>query len=496
MKNDYVLDKPQYFGSLLHKRGFKDWFIYMFRTIEGKKFVVEELHKEMFKEYQAIYDMEVLRLNVNVPPRSAKTTFCKYLIAYALAVAPDSEFIYTSFSQDLLDDISRQLQLILNHKAYRSMYGLQESKLEDVIADPISSFWSNYLDETQGKEKFSNRKIITSSGGIVYFASMGSNITGMGAGKRNAKNFSGCLFIDDPNKPAEVRSETIRERVHRYYDETLLSRLNSSYVPIVNVQQRLHEQDLTGYLNNKYKFKTFKMPLVDEKGVCCLPSQYTEERIKELKVNDYLFLAQYQQQPIRLGGNIIKTKWYNFYDFDIHSIEWDKLFMIGDTAQKIKEHNDYSVFSVWGVYQNNLYLLDIRRGKWEAPDLIKQAKGIWTKWEHGINGRMFFALYVEDKSSGTGLIQTLKIETSIPVVGVERVKDKLTRIEDVLHYIESGRVYLPVSKDYSLNKDLIAESESFSRDMSHKHDDILDTMIDAINKGLNAGKVSIWGHVH
>ncbi len=39
---------------------------------------------------------------------------------------------------------------------------------------------------------------------------------------------------------------------------------------------------------------------------------------------------------------------------------------------------------------------------------------------------------VEDKSSGTGLIQEIKRTERIPVRGVERNKDKLTRVMDAV----------------------------------------------------------------
>lgn len=65
---------------------------------------------------------------------------------------------------------------------------------------------------------------------------------------RGVSKFSGALLVDDANKPADIHSQTMRERVIRYYEETLLSRLNGSDVPIVNIQQRLHIEDLSGIL--------------------------------------------------------------------------------------------------------------------------------------------------------------------------------------------------------------------------------------------------------
>jgi predicted phage terminase large subunit-like protein len=139
---------------------------------------------------------------------------------------------------------------------------------------------------------------------------------------------------------------------------------------------------------------------------------------------------------------------------------------------------------VWGTNDTSILLLDLWRGKWIAPDLRDKAKAIWNKWKNGRYGVPCSAFYIEDKSSGTGLIQDIQSETKIPVIGIPRVKDKLTRVENVLTYIESGRVLLPIGPEYSFNPLLLSECADFSRDMTHAHDDMIDVMIDAINIGL------------
>lgn len=484
-------DEVEYIGQVLLERGFEDWFRYMFRIIEGRPFIVEPLHSEMFEVFSGIYKGELLRINVNVPPRSAKTTFAKYYIPYAWTINPKCNFIYTSYSQSLLADISNQIAQILEHPVYKAMYPQSGISREDENLDPVNDFWAAYLEKENGKNVYSAKKITTYKNGTALFSSIGSQITGYGAGIRNCDDFSGALIIDDANKPADIRSQVMREKVLRYYEETLLSRLNNPYVPIINIQQRLHVEDLSGGLESKYNFVTLRKPLLDDNDNCQLPSQYTKERIKELQKNNYMFSAQYQQMPIVLGGQVIKREWFNYYPTNL-KYKYKRIFITADTAMKVKEHNDFSCFIVNGITDDNhLHILEIVHGKWEAPDLKRVVVDLFNKWKlQPETGLACSGLYVEDKASGIGLIQELK-RYGIPVIGLVADKDKLTRVENSLPYIESGMVLLPNAENYGNNKVLLDECEAFTRDDTHIHDDIVDTLCYAIQEGLAKTKVSI-----
>nr|WP_254452791.1 phage terminase large subunit [Roseicella sp. DB1501] len=211
------------------------------------------------------------------------------------------------------------------------------------------------------------------------------------------------------------------------------------------------------------------------------------------RISRFVFASQYQQSPVALGGNLIRGSW--FQRGPIPKIVHRTIY--ADTAQKTGERNDYSVFECWGKGEDGkIYLLDMIRGKWEAPDLKRAAIDFWIK-QKGLPeaAGVLRQMKVEDKASGTGLIQDLKRggsgQPSIPIVGIERHKDKLTRVMDVTAYIEAGCVCLPMSAAWA--NDFIAECEAFTADDSHAHDDQIDPMCDAISDmlgvvtGPNAG---------
>lgn len=482
--------EPQYVGQELLKAGFKTWFRYLFRLIENRPFVLEPIHDDLFEYFEQIYTQKKTRAIVSLPPRAGKTVMSQYFVIWCITNNPASNIIYTSYSQSLLTDIALKVANILEHPVYKAMYP-QQNHIDDVDSNPIDDFWKEHLITETGKNTYSSKKITTYKGGVILFSSVGASITGFGAGIRNSKKFGGMLIIDDPQKPADIKSQLMRDKVVRYYEETLLSRLNNANVPIVCIQQRLHIEDLSGVLEQKYRFDVLRKPLVDDNDKCQIPSQYTPERIEELKTNNYLWQSQYQQMPIIEGGEVIKTEWFKYYDVN-HNYRYKRLLITADTAMKVKEHNDFSVFIVGGVTETNqLHVLDMIRGKWEAPELKKIAAQVFEKYKYvPETGTVCSGLYIEDKASGIGLIQELK-RIGIPIVGLVADKDKLTRVESILSYIESGQVYLPCNSDYGFNKELLTECERFTRDDSHAHDDIVDALAYNIQEALAKIKVSI-----
>ena len=288
---------------------------------------------------------------------------------------------------------------------------------------------------------------------------------------------------DDGDKPSDIHSEIMREKTHKYFSETLLSRLNDSNAFILNVQQRLHTEDLTGFLSEVYGYKSLVKPLFDD-GVLQIPSQYSEERLVEIKKDDAVFSAQYQQEPVPETGMLIHTD--KFKPYDVPPQTFDLLYICCDTAFSEKKSADNSAFMLMGVKGYERYILDLYCKKVDFVNLRKDLKEFYNK-ALAVYGQYnnFSSIYIEAKASGISLIQQLRSE-GLPVQEIyptvhnnllkkDEVKDKLTRFYEVQADIESGYVNIPSSAPWL--KDFIKECLAFTGGKQNSKDDRIDSFL-------------------
>lgn len=209
------------------------------------------------------------------------------------------------------------------------------------------------------------------------------------------------------------------------------------------------------------------------------PFKHDLEQFAKIESGDpYTTSSQYQQQPSPSGGGMFKDKYWKHYQAIPAGMDMIRIY--GDTAQKTKEHNDYSVFQCWGRVPNQgIYLLDQIRGKWEAPELESKLVEFWNKWKPSLK-KPFGATVVkiEDKSSGSSLIQSIKKNYMIPVEPIQRNTDKVLRAMGVVKYFASGYIVLPADADWL--SDYKEEFRKFTPLMTHKHDDQIDPTMDAV----------------
>lgn len=439
-----------------------------------KQFKFKPFHYKIIRtlEKYAFQENEKPNLYIGMAPRYGKTTVMNYFISWGFALNPYCNFIATSYGDDLVKKFSATIRSVVDCDLFRELFNVRISK------------------DTSSKDLWKIQ-----NGGEFRAASLQGVITGFGAGTEDTSKFGGCLLIDDYLKASDYGSQAKKEQVVDIYENTLKSRRNAGLgTPIIIIAQRLAKDDLIGHIKetepDDWEFLEIKT-YDEESGTTIWPEKHSPKEMEQMKkLHSFLYYSQYQQDPIVLGGAVIKTEFFRYYPVN-QDMSYSKIFMTGDTASKIKEHNDYSVFCVWGATKTNrLQLLDMIRGKWEAPDLKKEFLRLWARWKVTDFG-ICSGVYIEDKASGTGLIQDIKRFGGVPIIGWQTPKDKLQRVEDSLDYIASGLVELPVSKDYSFVPELLSECEAFTRDDSHPHDDIVDNLTMAIEIGLARRQISI-----
>lgn len=419
-------------------------------------------------------------LIINVPPRCFKTTFTSQgFVSWCLAeVAPDCEFILTSATAGLATENTMAVHRILSSEWHRAQY-------PETIISRESRELQNFFK--------------TTAGGAVYGVGLGGTITGFGAGKVR-KGFGGAIIIDDPLKADDAKSRVRRENCISYYLNTLKSRRNNAHnTPFILIMQRLHVDDLAGWLlkNEPDEWHLVSFPAISPEGEVLNPVTLDKSDLETLKVvAPQTYFAQYQQSPIVPGGNIIKTSWWGVYD-PLTTTPKGLRFITADTAYKEHDDSDQSVLQCWEGTENGLYFIDSMYGKWDFPKLL-------------LNSKLFHSVmaspkefWVEDKASGTPLEQTLS-DQGLPALAWNPRKfsfpdDKVARMQEASWFVHGGKVLLPKGNvAVRIDADrviyvtpgaaaLIEESAAFSRDMSHAHDDHCDAFTMAVSLYKDAG---------
>lgn len=478
-----------------------------FKYRQNMKFKVNWHHRLISDVVQDVIEGKRKNVVINVSPGSSKTELVIInFIARGIAINKKARFLHLSYSDDLA---------LLNSQTARDI----------ILSDEYQRLWPVKISEDTKSKKRWNVMIDGKLGGGVYATSLAGQITGFRAGHMEP-GFQGAILIDDPLRPEDAFSKTKLNAANRKLLTTVKSRKANPETPIVIIMQRIAENDPTGFIkqgNLGDDWTHVVIPsVIDEAYVSSLDPKYQKlverdskerfsywpykEPIRELlqmergegqdqtggRISRHVFASQYQQNPVAIGGNLIKGEHFSRYTVT-PKINYRKIF--ADTAQKTAERNDYSVFACYGEGDDNkLYLLDQIRGKWEAPELKRRAIEFWNKHNaKDMNNDLgqLREMVVEDKSSGTGLIQDIQFTQQIPIVGIERVKDKLTRVMDVLSYIEASLIAVPTQAAFT--SDFIAECEAFTADGSHAHDDQIDPLIDAIVDMIASGNsLKLW----
>lgn len=463
-----------------------DFQRYYFPEREGMDFIQGPHHVVMGHTLDRVLSGEISRLIITIPPGYSKTDSAVVnFIAKGFQVNPGSRFIHATFSDDLARENSDKVQSLIN------LEGFQAVKAVSIRAD------------SKAKDRWR-----TAEGGGVLAKAAGGPITGFRAGYMDKARFTGALVIDDPLKPDDAFSPVKRKAVNQRATNTFRSRLAHDGVPIIVIMQRLHDDDFVGHLlrgGSGEKWHHLNLPVLI--GTDDYPPEWThgipidhglpegplwrdkhdEDEIEVLKADAYTFASQYMQRPVSIEGAL----------FDMAGIQWygagelpamDHYMIYADTAQKTGERNDYSVMQLWGAPAGDgggIYLVDQVRGKWEAPELEATAKAFWLKHQ----GKAVRGFKVEDKASGTGLIQSLGRQ-GVPVMGIPRERDKFTRGLDAAPWIATGMVHLPCDEDWTVA--LRAELQMFDG-LGTGHDDQVDPLMDAIAEMLGQmGVAEVW----
>lgn len=378
----------------------------------------------------AVADGEIRRLNINLPPGMGKTRVISQLWpVYLWLHRPEWRFICASYDYKLANRINVERRKLIRSRRYQALrpgYDLEYAQRE-------KSYFVNDVN------------------GWMRTAAPNGEVTG--------DHGDGAL-LDDLMAPPKRKGSSIEDTVE-FLQVKLPSRFRvMDEARLVNVHQRLHSRDPTGFFHSKDspygEFVDLVLPNEfdpsrstvtvigwqdprAEPGELLAPHRISAEKTATLKQQPSVYATQYQQQVGAAAGNKFARKWWRWWTVLPAVDEWigvvDANFGDEDTKDP-----DFVCMQVWARCGGNAHLVDQRRGKWDFAQTLREFDRFAKAWPCVYRWR------VERKANGAAIISMLKRKHR----GLEGVEpgqaSKESRAESVMPFIVDGFVYLPGEK--------------------------------------------------
>ena len=418
--------------------------------------VHKDICQRLEKFSEQVANKESPRLMLFMPPRHGKSTLASVAFpAWHLGRHPDHEFISCSYSGSLAMSFSRKVRQLLREPVYKNVF--EKSRLDK---------------DSQSVESWQ-----TTQGGGYVAAGVGGGITGKGAN---------VLVIDDPVKNREdAESDNNREATWDWYTSTAYTRLSPGGGILV-ILTRWHDDDLAGRLlkqaeDGADQWEVIRYPAIAEidenfrkQGESLHPERYNVDALEQIRkaIGPRDWSALYQQNPVSDEGDYFSRDMIRYYEYDEIDTAELNYYCAWDIAIGQRDRNDYSVGIVVGVDEyDNLYVVDVVRGKYDGFELVEQILDLYETWRPGIVGierghiEMALGPFLQKRTRERGLS-----EAYFKDLKVGR-RDKEARARAIQGRMQQGMVYFP--KDAVWTGTMVAELLRFP---NGAHDDQVDAL--------------------
>jgi len=421
-------------------------------------FIEGSHHKIIADKFNKIAEGKIKRMIINMPPRHTKSEFASNMLpAWMIGRKPDLKIIQTTHTTELAVRFGRKAKTLIDSPEYQEI------------------FKTRLREDSQAAGKWE-----TEQGGEYYAAGVGSAITGRGAD---------LLIIDDPHSEQDALNADALEKAYEWYTSGPRQRLQPGGT-IVVVMTRWSLKDLTGALIKAQKevksdqWEVIEFPAIMPSGQPVWPEYWKLDELEKVQASLSIpkWNAQWMQNPTSEAGAIIKKEWWRVWDEEeIPPLK--HVIQSYDTAFLKKQTADYSAITTWGVFYPeedgaaNLILLDSIKGRYEFPELRREALQQYDYWKPE-------TVVIESKASGLPLTAELR-QMGIPVVNFTPSKgnDKHARVNSVAPLFESGVIWAP---DKKFAEEVIEECAAFPYG---DHDDLVDSMTQAVMRFRQGGFV-------
>lgn len=359
------------------------------------------------------------RLIINLPPRYLKSFIVSVVWpAFVLGLDPAAKIICVSYSEEITKVLARDFRRIVESEWYRKLF-------PNVVLTK----------STEGE-------VVTDQGGGRYAISVGGSLTGRGGD---------YIIIDDPIRPEDVLSAKARQSNNEWFKSTLLSRLDDKQLSVlILVMQRLHVNDLTGFIEGSGGFHKLSLPAIAKKDEYIAvgaeefyhrevdePLHAERENLQVLEdirnqIGLHNFTAQYQQSPEAPEGALFKKHYLQVTTVLPKIRPCGRWWISIDSALSTSETADYSAITLGYSDETGHYILNAERGRWDYEALKGKALHLANIFPEA-------TFVVEHASSGISLIQYMK-KHGISVMPHLAKGDKMARAALVIPIFADKRV--------------------------------------------------------
>jgi predicted phage terminase large subunit-like protein len=415
--------------------------------------IIGNHHQRMANAFDRVASGSLKRLIINMGPRHTKSEFSSYLLpAYSMGRKPDLKIIQATHTGELAVRFGRKVRNLMDTDTYKEVFPDAVLKADSKAAGR----WD------------------TNHGGEYFAVGVGGAMTGRGAD---------LLIIDDPHSEQDALSPLALDNAWEWYTSGPRQRLQPG-AAIVVCMTRWSTKDLTARLikaqasHNADMWEVIEFPAILPSGNPLWPGFWKLEELMAVKasLSPQKWQAQWQQQPSNDEGAILKREWWKRWEKE-YTPQLEYVIQSYDTAYSKKETADYSAITTWGVFTvdmdsgPSILLLNVKKGRWDFPQLKRIAKEEYLYWQPD-------NVLIEAKATGTTLQQELR-KVGIPVTmyspgGRRAGQDKISRANSIATVLESGMVWAP---DTDWADELIEECAAFP---NGDNDDLVDSMVMAL----------------
>lgn len=363
------------------------YYVTQFQPEYKPGWVHQDICRKLEQFVRDVEDEKSPRLMIFVPPRHGKSELAsKNLPSWVLGKHPEWPIISTSYAQSLPLGFSRWTRDRLDSKEYKAVFPGTEIR-----------------PDARGVEEW-----ITTKGGGFVAAGIGTGITG--------KGFK-IGIVDDPIKDQEeASSDVIRNSAFEWYQAVFRTRAAPG-AGILFINTRWHHDDPAGRLlsieeelrksgvpdhelerwevvsypaiaeNDEYLISSGDIVesatppddavrLLRKKGEALHPERYPIGELRKIR-NSFttsMWNALFQQRPTPDEGDFFHKRDFLHRQIQPEYTPLMRVFITADYAITKKQRSDFTVLGTFALdWDDNLWLLEMRRGRWGTFDIVKNA---------------------------------------------------------------------------------------------------------------------------